>query len=233
MCAGCHSMGLKDQMFGFELTDVSVFVAAERLFCCSCMETVSTQSKAATFSKQFYSTIICTHMDRSGGFFFFARMAYNQLLYFHGGPKNVFASSHTTFLCIKATKDCHVFTQMHQEHQGLFSIFFNNCLESKREVCEQQSNIRDVRSASTIRNQCASDNKQSAIKLSALKKAFMRRVIKDCDFFFFSCKKRPHSQNGERRSLAAPHIAFWEASYPDKTASNYCCAVKVYRLTCP
>lgn len=82
----------------------------------------------------------------------------------------------------------------------------------KREVCEQQSNIRDVRSTSTIRNQCASE---SAIKLSALKKAFMRRVIKDCDFFF-SCKKRPHSQNGERRSLAAPHIAFWEASYPDK-----------------
>lgn len=53
LCASCDSEGIKDQIFGFESTDVSVFIAAERLFCCPCIETVQTEKKARMFSKQF------------------------------------------------------------------------------------------------------------------------------------------------------------------------------------
>lgn len=40
MRARCYLVGLKEQMFGLELTDVFVFVVGERLFCCSCVHTV-------------------------------------------------------------------------------------------------------------------------------------------------------------------------------------------------
>lgn len=53
LCASCDSEGIKEQIFGFELTDVPVFIAAERLFCCPRIETVQTQKKAKMFSKQF------------------------------------------------------------------------------------------------------------------------------------------------------------------------------------
>lgn len=73
-----------------------------------CGNSVNTETEAATFSQQTY-TIICTHMEGSGGFF--SKDGMEPASLFPWWAKDVFASPHTTlqhFLCSKKLSD---FTQ--------------------------------------------------------------------------------------------------------------------------